>query len=103
MIYNKEEYTFDAILNLVGGGLFGFSDGTKMKYRDGQTPPTQEEIDAELIRMQAEYDAQAYARSRKIEYDALNQFELMTDDAINDTTTHLDAINAIKAKYPKPE
>jgi hypothetical protein len=52
--------------------------------------------------LKAEWDAQEYARSRKVEYDLLNQFELMTDDAINDTTTHLDAINAIKAKYPKP-
>ena len=102
MIYNKEEYTFDAIQNLVGGGLFGFSDGTKMKYRDGQTPPTQEEIDAELVRMQTEYDALEYARNRKTEYDALNQFELISDDTINGTSTHKDAIEAIKAKYPKP-
>jgi hypothetical protein len=51
--------------------------------------------------MQAEYDAQAYARSRKEEYDQLNQFELISDDSINGTTTHKDAILAIKAKYPK--
>jgi hypothetical protein len=60
-------------------------------------------VEAEETKLRAEYDAQAYARSRKIEYDALNQLELMTDDAINGTTTHLDAINEIKAKYPKPE
>ena len=63
---------------------------------------TWSEVKAKQDSLQSEWDAQAYARSRKIEYDALNQFELMTDDAINDTTTHLDAINAIKAKYPKP-
>jgi predicted phosphoribosyltransferase len=64
---------------------------------------TWSQVKTALDTLQAEYDAQAYARSRKIEYDALNQLELMTDDAINGTTTHLDAINAIKAKYPKPE
>ena len=64
---------------------------------------TWSQVKTALDTLQAEYDAQAYARSRKIEYDALNQLELMTDDAINGTTTHLDAINEIKAKYPKPE
>ena len=65
------------------------------------TIPTQAEIDEEVNRLEKEFDAQEYARNRKIEYDALNQFELMTDDAANGTTTHADAINAIKAKYPK--
>ena len=44
-----------------------------------------------------------YSGARKIAYNQLNQFELMTDDAINGTTSHLDAIQAIKDKYPKPE
>ena len=66
-----------------------------------QTQPTEAEIDAEVIRLQAEWDLQEYARNRKAEYDDLNQFELMTDDAINGTTTHIDAIKAIKKKYPK--
>ena len=64
-------------------------------------------IDATLIkseetRMQSEYDSQEYSRNRKAEYDALNQFELISDDANNGTTTHKDAVNAIKTKYPKP-
>jgi hypothetical protein len=44
----------------------------------------------------------AYARSRKEAYDLLNQFELMTDDASNGTTTHAEAIAAIKLAHPKP-
>ena len=59
-------------------------------------------IQAEVTRLQAEYDAQEYARFRKAEYDALNQFELISDDTNNGTTTHIDAVNAIKTKYPKP-
>ena len=66
-----------------------------------QTEPTEAEIDAEVIRLQAEYDSQEYARNRKAEYDQLNQFELISDDSINGTTTHKDAILAIKDKYPK--
>ena len=70
-------------------------------FDDDQIQPTQSEIDAEVIRLQAEYDSQAYARNRKLEYDQLNQFELISDDSINGTTTHKDAILAIKDKYPK--
>jgi len=47
------------------------------------------------------YDALAYSRSRKEEYDKLNQFELIGEDSINGTTNHRDAIIAIKDKYPK--
>jgi len=47
------------------------------------------------------YAAQEYARLRKAEYDELNQFELISDDAINGTSTYKDAILAIKVKYPK--
>jgi len=63
--------------------------------------PTQAEIQAEVQRLQAEYDSQEYARNRKAEYDKLNQYELMFDDQQNGTTTWVDSINAIKAKYPK--
>ena len=91
---------FNAIHSLVGGGITQAYDGS-ITYHDNQTPPTDAEIDTELTRLQAEYDAQAYARNRKAEYDALNQLELMSDDSINGTTTHKDAIVAIKAKWPK--
>jgi len=66
-------------------------------------PISKELIDLKIKDLQAAYDTQAYARSRKEEYDALNQFEMISDDSINGTTTHKDAIVAIKAKYPKPE
>jgi hypothetical protein len=58
--------------------------------------------EAEVTRLQAEYDANQYQRDRKVKYDALNQLELISDDAINGTTTHKDAILAIKAEIPKP-
>lgn len=44
-----------------------------------------------------------YSNYRRIEYDLLNQDELRFNDLENNTTTWQDAINAIKAKYPKPE
>ena len=47
------------------------------------------------------YDSQEYARKRKAEYDALNQFDMQYEDEMNGTTTWIDAITAIKKKYPK--
>ena len=91
---------FDAILALVGGQIVLRDGGTPI-YLDGQTPPTDADIDTKLTELVNDWHDQEYARNRKEEYNALCQFELMTDDAINDTTTHLDAIAAIKAKWPK--
>ena len=65
------------------------------------TQPTDAEIDAEVTRLQAIEDAQAYARNRKAEYDQLNQFEMMFDDDRDSTTTWVDKINEIKGRHPK--
>ena len=78
--------------------------GTEIEWLDTtQTQPTDAEIQAEIIRLQDIYDSQAYARARKIKYDALNQDELRFDDLMNGTTTWQDAILAIKAEIPKPQ
>ena len=90
-----------ALFSLVPNAIWSVQDGVLKWNDDNITQPTEAEIDAEIIRLQAEYDSQEYARKRKAEYDALNQLELMSDDAINGTTTHKDAVNAIKTKYPK--
>jgi len=58
-------------------------------------------VDAEVTRLQAVYDSQEYARARATEYAALNQFEMQFDDQQNNTTTWVDAINDIKARFPK--
>jgi len=62
------------------------------KLVDGVTTPT---ADGEI------YIAQAYARSRKAEYDQLNQYEMQFDDKENSTTTWVDKINEIKGRHPK--
>jgi hypothetical protein len=58
-------------------------------------------VDAELTRLQAEYDSLAYARSRKQEYDKLPQFEMQFDDQRDGTSTWVDSINEIKERFPK--
>ena len=58
-------------------------------------------ITAELTRLQTEYDSLAYARSRKQEYDKLNQWEMQFDDQRDGTSTWVDSINEIKSQFPK--
>ena len=67
-----------------------------------QTKPSRAEIDAEIIRLQAAYDALDYSRLRKAKYDLLNQDEMRYDDLVNNTTTWRDGIAAIKTAHPKP-
>ena len=48
--------------------------GDVLEWLDAvQTEPTQSEIDAEVVRLQAEYDAQDYARKRKAEYPTIEE------------------------------
>ena len=77
--------------------------GDVLEWLDAvQTEPTQSEIDAEVIRLQAEYDAQAYARSRKAEYPSIgDQLDMIYHNGDGGATFQA-AIKAVKDKYPKP-
>ena len=76
--------------------------GDVLEWLDSeQTEPTALELSNEVTRLQAVYDSQLYARTRKAEYDKLNQWEMQFDDQQNNTTTWVDAINDIKARFPK--
>jgi hypothetical protein len=94
-------YFAKALTNLAPGAAFT-TEGDEILFWEGANRPSEEEITAEVTRLQAEYDTQEYARNRLEAYNALNQFELISDDSINGTTTHKDAILAIKAEFPKP-
>ena len=64
--------------------------------------PSAEEIQNAEDAYHAEYASLEYARKRKAEYDQMgNQFEMQFDDKRDGTTTWVDKINEIKAKYPK--
>jgi hypothetical protein len=92
-----------AIHSLVGGNLkTSGEDAEKVFYLDGQTPPSDAEIDAEVIRLQAEYDAKKYQRDRT--YTSIgDQLDMQYWDQVNGTTTWKDAIAKVKSDNPKPE
>ena len=65
-----------------------------------QTKPTESEIDAEIKRLQAEYDAQAYARNRQADYpDWGTQLNKIYDDGV--TKWKSEMVDPVTAKWPK--
>ena len=57
---------FDAVHELVGGQIGGPTHGPVSKYRfhDGQTPPTEEEIQTKLAELQAAYPMRLLRQER---------------------------------------
>ena len=76
---------------------------TEIEWLDvEQTQPSDSEIDAEISRLQAEYDSKQYARNRAEAYPSLtDQADMAYWDRQNNTTTLDDAITAVKSAYPK--
>ena len=59
-------------------------------------------ITAEVIRLQAEYDSQEYARKRAVAYPSVgDQLDMLMKDMKNGTKTHQEACEAVKTKFPK--
>ena len=92
----------DAIMSLKPNAKFSWSDDVINWLDSEQTEPTTLELSNEVTRLQAVYDSQLYARTRKAKYDLLNQDEMRYDDLVNNTTTWRDGIAAIKIAHPKP-
>jgi FKBP-type peptidyl-prolyl cis-trans isomerase (trigger factor) len=71
-----------------------------------QTQPTEEEINAEISRLQAEYDSQEYARNRQEEYPSLNDLIVaLWENVVEERASSVVALEAVrqavKTKYPK--
>ena len=76
--------------------------GDTLEWLDtNQTQPTEAEIQAEVTRLQAEYDAQAYAPSRVQEYPPIgDQLDALFKAGVFPADMAA-AIQAVKDKYPK--
>ncbi len=106
----NEIKTIDALHSLKPGAEWVLR-GDELEWLDAvQTEPTQEEIDAEVIRLQAVYDAQEYARDRATEYPTIGDQLDMLWHAIDTgdwtaakvkLTSFYTELKAVKDKYPK--
>ena len=90
----------DALQSLRPNSQFAVRENDVIEWHDTeQTQPSKSEIDAEVIRLQAEYDAKEYQRKRKKEYPSL---EDCIHAILDDDLDNLQALRqAVKEKYPK--
>lgn len=96
-----------AILSLRPGAKFELRGDVLTWLDEVQTEPTEAEIQAEIVRLQADYDSKQYQRQRQPEYPSLATFADAYYWAQKGDNTKMDeyvaACDAVKAKYPKPE
>lgn len=65
--------------------------------------PSQSEVEAEIVRLQNEYDALEYQRLRAAEYpDFRDYLDGIVKDDQEQIQAYIDACLAVKEKYPKP-
>jgi hypothetical protein len=72
-------------------------------WQDANTqPPTLEEVNAEIARLEAEYTATQYKRDRAKEYpDFKDYLDGIVKGDNAQVQAYIDACLAVKAKYPK--
>ena len=89
----------DAIHSLRPKSDFGFLDGKITEWGGSEKQPSEAEIDAEVKRLQAEYDANQYQRSRASEYPSIpDQLDEIYHNGIDSWKA---VIKKTKDKYPK--
>lgn len=96
----------DAVPSLRPNCLYSIESTDNIKYvitwdaENSDSEPTQAEIDAEIIRLQEEWDLQSYSRNRQSEYpDWGVQLNKIYDDGL--TKWKSEMVDPIKAKWPK--
>ena len=77
--------------------------GEELEWVDTvQTKPTEEELQVEIIRLQAQYDANEYQRKRAAEYPPIgDQLDALWKGG-DAAAEMLAKVQAVKTKYPKP-
>jgi len=74
----------------------------EIEWHNGTTPIPKADIEAKMIEVQAEYDANQYQRDRATAYPTIQeQLDMQYWDNVNGTTTWEDAIAKVKADNPK--
>jgi len=107
----RPEQIEDVLVRLHSGQWFGWSNPTNKVYANliihgNQEKPTQEFLESELQRQQAEFDAQEYARNRQAEYPSINELIVaLWENVVEEraaSVIELESLRqAVKARYPK--
>ena len=74
----------------------------EIEWHNGTTPISKADIEAKMVEVQAEYDANQYQRDRATAYPSIQeQLDMQYWDKVNGTTNWEDAIAKVKADNPK--
>jgi len=74
----------------------------EIEWLNGTTPISVSDIQAKMVELQAEYDANQYQRDRATAYPSIqDQLDMQYWDNVNGTTNWEDAIAKVKADNPK--
>jgi hypothetical protein len=74
----------------------------EIEWLNGTTPISKADIEAKMVEVQAEYDANQYQRDRAIAYPSIqDQLDMQYWDKVNGTTNWEDAIAKVKSDNPK--
>ena len=92
----------DAIISLVPNAEVTVCGNDVTWHEPSVAPVTDAQIDAEIARLQAEYDAKQYQRDRAKEYPPITDYldGIVKGDQAQ-VQAYIDACNAVKTKYPK--
>jgi len=86
------------INNVIGGNVNG--PISNIEFIEGFTNlPTEEQIQAKIAELQADYDSKQYQRDRALAYDPIPE---QLDQIYHDMDGWKAKIKAVKDKYPKP-
>ena len=100
----------DAIVSLHPGGNWSWTsvpEGTDpyegLNWMDQtKSAPTKSQLQAEVDRLQSEYDAEFYQKERAVAYPSIqDQLDMLYWDKVNNTNNWQTAIAAVKSQYPK--
>ena len=104
ILYSPLQRRKSAIRELAPDAMFDTNrSGEIVKWRSSDIPqPSESDIDSKVAEYKIKYDAQEYARNRAADYPSSgDQLDMMYKDNKNSTTTHADAVEAVKTKWPK--
>lgn len=98
------QFTTDAIIRLAPNSSFTVYDDKIVWRSEEQGRPTEEQILAEEQKIIAEFEAKSYQRKRAREYPPIAEYlDAVVKNDQEALQAYIDACNAVKAKYPKPE
>jgi len=114
----RYDHIEDVLVQLHSGQWFGWSPSKNKVYANliltekmgvgGEiidnpySLPTEKSLTDAVAKQQSDFDAQEYVRERRSAYpNEGDQFDMIYKDMKNNTTTHADAVEVIKTKWPK--